>query len=298
MNAPLLLKSLLGSALLASFAVSASRGQDSSPPVVGEVEAVASPSPLSASHADGTGAYNQPVWVQHRRFSTTRVHIQRNPWEAAVEQWWRGRLKDGEWKHLFQEELEIGLPGRMQFDIYEDWVVEDGKASHKDVAAEIRYGLADWGVIPLNPALYLEYKWVDPSHGADVIEPKLLLGDNFGDYQWGLNFVYERELGGENTEEIQITQGISKAVSDSWSLGLEMKYVHETVEGSRGNPEHKVLLGPSVQWRPTENTHFDVVALAGLTKDAPDIEGYVIFGIDFGGASGGKKVHAPISGRR
>ncbi|MCB1063212.1 MAG: transporter [Verrucomicrobiae bacterium] len=271
--------------------------QEDAPPVVAEVTATESGN--ASFNNEEVGAYNQPEWVKHRRFANTRVHIQRDPWEMALEHWWRGRLNDGEWKHRFQEELEIGLPGRIQLDLYEDWVVEDGEASHHDVAFEVRYGLADWGVIPLNPALYFEYKWVDPDHGGDVIEPKILLGDEFGDgWNYGLNLVYEREMGGENTEEFQVTQGLSKALlNDAFSLGVEAKYVRETVEGSRGNPEHKVLLGPSVQFRPADNMHLDVVALAGLTNDSPDLEAWVVFGWDFGG-SGGSGVHAPVSGRR
>lgn len=272
-------------------------GQDDAPPVVAEVTATEEAASGGAA-IDGLGAYNQPEWVQNRRFATTRVHIQRDPWEAAYEEWWRGRMTDGTWKHRFQEELEIGLPGRIQLDLYHTWVVEKDDAAHHDISFEVRYGLADWGVIPLNPALYFEYKWVDPDQGGDVIEPKILLGDEFDGWNYGLNLVYERELGGESTEEWQITQGLSHDLNDAISLGIEAKYVHETVAGNRGNPEHKVLLGPSLQFRPADRIHLDVVALAGLTDDSPDLETWVIFGWDFGGGSGGKKVRAPVSGRR
>lgn len=249
------------------------------------------------------GAWGQPEWVQSRRFATTRVHIQRSPGEVSLEQWWRGRVNDGKWSHRFQEEIEFGLPGRIQIDLYQDWTVEDNKADYLDVAAEIRWGLADWGVIPLNPALYLEYKWTDDDRGGDVIEPKLLLGDElWPGVHYGLNFVYERELSGdEQAEEWQITQGISWTVIDQkLSLGAEMKYVNETTKESRGDPEHKVLLGPSIQWRPTHNTHLDVVALAGLTEESPDLEAWIVFGVDFdfGKGSKSRKVHGPVSGMR
>ncbi|MCB1228971.1 MAG: hypothetical protein KDN19_01820 [Verrucomicrobiae bacterium] len=282
-----------------AIATLTSLAQEETPPVVADLTATEASGEELTYSGNEVGAYNQPQWVQHRRFANTRVHIQQDPWEMALEHWWRGRLDDGEWKHRFQEEFEIGLPGRIQLDLYEDWVVEDGRASHHDIALEMRYGLADWGVIPLNPALYFEYKWVDPDHGGDVVEPKLLLGDEFGDgWQYGLNLVCERELGGENTEEWQVTQGLSKAMGDgSFSLGLEAKYVNETVESDRGNAEHKVQFGPSVQFRPFGDAHLDIVALAGLTDESPDLEAWVVFGWDFGG-SGGKKVHAPISGRR
>lgn len=250
-----------------------------------------------------SGAWAQPEWVQSRRFTTTRVYIQRSPGEVALEQWWRGRVYDGKVSNLFQEEIEIGLPFRMQLDFYQDWTVEDNKADHLDFAAELRYGLADWGVIPLNPALYLEYKWTDPSRGGDVIEPKLLLGTELAPkVHYGMNIVYERELSGpEQAEEWQITQGLSYTVIDQkFSLGLEAKYINETTIESRGTPEHKFLLGPSIQWLPTRNSHLDLVALAGLTPDSPDLEAYVVFGIDFDWGHHGqaKKVHGPVSGMR
>ena len=72
----------------------------------------------------------------------------------------------------------------------------------------------------------------------------------------------------------------------------------ETVDGARGNPEHKILLGPSIQFRPLGNVHLDVVALAGLTEDAPDLETWVVFGWDFGGGPGGRTARSPVSGRR
>ena len=268
------------------------------PPLAGTVD-VQDRAPGALREEAPIGAYGQPAWVKSRRFATTRVHIQRDPWEVSFEQWWRGRLNGGDWSHRFQEEIEIGLPGRFQIDLYEDWTLEDGEADHLDFAAEVRWGLADWGVIPLNPALYLEYKWTDPSRGGDVIEPKLLLGTEIvPGLHYGLNFVYERELSGEEAEEFQITQGLSYSVIDEvLGVGIEAKYVRETVKGERSNPEHKFQLGPSLQWRPRQNVHLDLVALAGLNEEAPDLETWLVFGIEFGGGSG-PSVHAPVSGRR
>ena len=282
---------------LVSGAVSAQSVKKDAPSVVTTVESVGSSSGLKEDQP--TGAYGQPDWVQSRRFATTRVHIQRNPWEMAVEQWVRSRYNDGEWKHRFQEEFEIGLPGRLQADVYWDWTYEDGKSDHLDVAAELRWGLADWGKIPLNPALYFEYKWTDDDRGGDVIEPKILFGEDFGNgWHWGLNLVYERETSGEEAEEYAVAQAISKTIVDGvFSAGLEMKWTRETVGGDRGNPEQKFVIGPSFQWRVTPNFHIDLVAMAGCTEDSPDFEGWLVMGYDFGG-KGEKKGNAPISGLR
>ena len=123
---------------------------------------------------DATG---RPGWTSARRFTTTRVYIQKAPGEIGVEQWWRYRDKrDGTSESRVQEEVEIGLPGRLQLDIYETWKIDERKrARHDYLSFELRFALADWGQIWGNPTLYGEYKIVDD--GADVYELKLLLAD-------------------------------------------------------------------------------------------------------------------------
>jgi hypothetical protein len=160
---------------------------------------------------------------------------------------------------------------------------------------ELRWALADWDVIPLNPTLYAEYKWANHDLGGDVLELKLLLGDNIGDdLSYGINFIWEQELTHSKTTEWQVSGGLSYDISDAISAGVESRYIRETVAGERGNPEHKFLIGPSLQFRPSRNTFIDLVSLFGVTKAAADIEAYLIFGINFG--PGGKKVHQPVSG--
>lgn len=260
----------------------------------------------AGANTDGTlmedvpdGVYGQPDWLGSRRFATTRAYIQQDPWEVGVEQWWRSRKNGGEWSHLFQEEVEIGLPFRFQLDAYYDWVLDEDKhSSYKDTAFELRWALADWGKIPLNPTLYFEYKLTDPDHGGDVIEPKILLSEDFGQgWHWAANFVWEKELTDEQGEEWAFTQAISKSLCDSkFSVGVEMTYKWETAIGSRAEPARQFNIGPSIQWRPTLNTHIDVVALAGLTHDSEDFEGWLVMGWDFGGE--GPSHYEPVTRRQ
>ena len=246
--------------------------------VLGEAQALREETP--------SGPYRQPEWTFQRRFPTTRVYLQKAPWEMGFEQWWRGRFnRDGTAGHLFQEEIEIGLPYRFQLDLYENWVMNDHRRMrHHDFSAEVRYALADWGKIPLNPTLYGEWKFVDGSQGPDVYEIKLLLGEQIAPrWHWGFNAIFEQEVGGGRATEWAFSQGVSYTILDNkLSAGLEMKFVHETERGSRGEPAIKFLLGPSVQWRPTARTHLDIVPLVGVTGDAQRVEAFVVFGFDFG----------------
>ncbi|MCB1226458.1 MAG: transporter [Verrucomicrobiales bacterium] len=289
---PIFLTSLLFAASLGL-----ALAQDTSLPLVGSVETIADQAGIDAR----TGAYDQPVWVQNRPFSTTRVHIQRNPYEWGVEQWVRSRENGGDWKFRIQEEISLGLPHRIQLDFYYDWTIEDSKADHLDYSGEIRWAPADWGVIPLNPAFYFEYKFTDASRGGDVIEPKILLGEDFGDgWHWGMNFIYERELGGGSAEEWAISQAISHAIfNDDCSIGMEMKWTRETSRGQRDHPEQKFALGPNFQWRPNAKTYLTLAALGGTTGATPDFEGWFVFGYIFGTPTTGQsKRLGVVSGRR
>lgn len=245
------------------------------------------------------GPTGRPEWTSARRFSTTRVYLQKSPGEIGFEQWFRGRLyRDGKNQYRFQEELEIGLPCRMQLDLYQTWFVESEKGEtntwHQDIAVELRYALADWGKIPLNPTLYGEWKFSMHDDDPDVYELKLLLGEDFGKLHWGFNAIYEQEVGGARATEMAWSQGLSYTMIDSClSIGVEMSFKHETEKGSRHKPEIKFAVGPSVQWRPTPWSHIDVVPLIGCTKDAPGLEAFVIFGIDLGGFEDGH--YAPVS---
>ena len=235
-----------------------------------------------------TGAGGAPEWTRERRFSTTRVYLQQGPGEFGFEQWYRGRYyKDGTAQNKFKEELEIGLPFRLQLDLYANWTTDEHRYTVQDeVAVEVRWALADWGKLPLNPTLYGEYSFVHDD--SDVVELKLLLGDNFGPrWHYGLNFSIEQQVGGAHSTELLAAQGISYTLIDQkLSVGLEMEFIHTSETGNRHDPSVEFNIGPSIQWRPTSNTHLDIVPLIGTTKDSPHAEVFLIFGIDFGpGAS-------------
>lgn len=238
------------------------------------------------------GVYNEPEWVGHRRFSTTRVYIQKDPGEIGIEEWYRLRTFDsGRVTQRFQQEVEIGLPYRMQLDIYEKLIHdnEDPEGWMQDeFAVELRYAFADWGVIPGNPTLYEEYAFVDS--GPDVLESKLLFGDDYEGWHWGLNLIWEQELWGSRSTEWGVAFGVSRTLIDSkLSVGIEGKWTHP--EGG----EDEYLLGPSIQWLPTPNTHIDLVVMAGLNDASPETESYLIFGFDFGGDAPKGKGYKPTT---
>ena len=245
------------------------------------------------------GPYDQPEWTTARRFPTTRVYLQQTPWSVGVEQWWKGQWPRGEGSnHLFQEEVELGLPHRFQADLYENWVVNPrGTVYHDSVSTELRWALADWGKIPLNPTLYGEWTFRDVDRGADAYELKLLLGEELAPrWHWGFNAIYEQAVGDGRATEWAASTAVSYTIlDDKLSAGLEAKVETETETGARSTAPIEVDLGPSIQWRPTRNSHLDIVPLFGVTSDSPHLETWIVFGMDFGtGAECGRE---PVSSR-
>ena len=227
------------------------------------------------------GPYNQPQWTLQRSFSTSRVYV-RPPGSSEFVQYWTPEWKDGVSGHAFREEIEIGLPCRFQLDFYQNWGIdESGNSFYKGSSVELRYALADWGKIPLNPTLYSEWAFNDAA--PDVWELKLLLGETFGRrWNWAGNIIYERETGGSRKTEIAFSTALSYAIIDeTLNLGLEALAERKTEAGSRSHPEYEFLVGPSINVHPTRNTFVTVAPLFGTTKDSPDVELFVVAGFQF-----------------
>ena len=242
------------------------------------------------------GPNQQPEWTTERRFATTRIYVL-PPWQVEFEQWWKGQYpRHDKGNHLFQSELGVGLPYRLQLDLYENLErTTRGTFQHQGVQVEMRYALADWGKIPLNPTLYGEWKFNDDE--PDAYEVKLLLGEEIAPrWHWGFNVFYEQEVGRGRTSEIGFAQAVSYSVVDGkLSVGLEMNLERSSGPNFDGKPAVEFLLGPSLQWRPHPRVHLDLVPLFGTTHDSPAVEAYVVFGIDFGPAKSRSEGLVPAS---
>ena len=247
------------------------------------------------------GEFKQPEWTTRRRFPTTRVYLQEPPGAVGLEQWVRSDWpRDGRRSRTrFRTEAEVGLPGRFQLDLYEDTILtREHTFYHQDIAVELRYAFADWGRIPLNPTLYGEYKFADADLGPDVYELKLLLGDTVGErWRYGVNFALEQEVAEARATEFQMSEAVGYTLRDrALSIGEEAKVIHATEKDSRSDAEFAVSAGPSVQWRISEATHLDVVALLGCTSDAPRLETYLVLGVALGAQPSDRRgPRAPVS---
>ncbi len=208
------------------------------------------------SDTDATGAYHQAVWTTKRPYTMTRVYV-RPKGMAAVDYWLitGGKLEGGaEPSFESKLEFEFGVGARIQLDAY----LIFGQDSYEDSLRikseelEIRYALADWGVIPTNPTLFVE--WVRQNEAPQKIETKLLLGDTIGPrWYWGADLFYETVLGQDWRQEWGVSFGLSAVAKPRLvHLGIEGKFegAHEKQGDSWKLSEIEFLAGPSLSLTP------------------------------------------------
>jgi hypothetical protein len=233
---------------------------------------------------DLIGPYEQPEWTAVRRFPTTRVYV-RPPGTFEFEYWKRVAFpsKTGPAEVVTQYEFEMGLPGRFQIDTYivSNQTGNGGDSTFNGEMFEVRWAFADWGKIWGNPTLYLELATQDQT--PDTIEAKLLLGGDLSPgWHWGTNLVFEHETGGDLTNEHEITAGVSRVLKDErLSLGGELKASLTNTHEDRSDFTKELLIGPSLQYRPTRNVHIDLATMVGIGPDSPDAEAFLVLGYEF-----------------
>ena len=227
------------------------------------------------------GPYGQPEWTTERIFGASRVYVL-PPGRVEFVHFWTPEFSDSDVAHAFREEVEIGLPHRFQLDLYQNWGVdESANAFYKGSSVELRYALANWGSIPVNPTLYAE--WYFNDRAADAYELKLVLGDTFGHrWNWAGNLTFEQETGGERETEIAVSAALNYALVDrKLNIGIEALFEHETAKNSRADPEIEFLIGPTVNIHPTLHSFITLSPLFGITNDSPRAEIFLAAGFHF-----------------
>jgi hypothetical protein len=182
-------------------------------------------------------------------------------------------------------------------------------------------------VIPLNPTIFVEYKFGAgnilhdegppaplPKGEAkeflsehkplpDAYEIRLLLAQDFtNQVEWAANGFYEQEIGGDRGREIGFAQSVMCPFllpNQRLKIGAEMQFTSFTDAGIREggeNPSYRVVIGPTIAWKPSRNTRLDVSPLFGVTDDAPRASVFVVFSMLFGGRET-EQAEAPASTR-
>ena len=249
---------------------------------------------LITRDSDRVGSYNQPVWTTQRPFAASRTYVL-PAGQMQVEQWARPTFPKGKKpEYRFLTEYAVGLTGRFQLDIYERWNVEpnandEEQANHEGVQIELRYALANWGEIWMNPTLYGE--WVEkggPQDKPNKYELKLLLADEIApNLFYASNFILEQEVRGEKENELGWSNALSTPLIERKLMaGVECLWAGTQNNAPNAKRSNEFTIGPSLQWRPTNRLYLTLVSLFGTTHDAPDCQIYAIMGYQFGGRAG------------
>ncbi|MFN2476870.1 MAG: hypothetical protein ABR526_11095 [Chthoniobacterales bacterium] len=271
-------------------------------------------------------AYGAPPAFSRTRFSTLVNAYVLPPGGVYAGLVYQGNaLRFNRPDHLFSQEVEVGLPYR--FGVAFENTVEAfrGETQERTFSIEARYALADWNKIPLNPTVFVEYKFglgsITHDEGPperlpkgeaeeflaeheplpDAVEVRLLLAQDFGEhFEWALNGFFEQEVGGDRGREYGFAQSVMTPVllaKERLKVGAEMQFTAFTDKGIRDDPSYRCLIGPTVAWKPSKNTRLDVSPLFGVTDDSPRASVFVVFSMLFGPGGEAEHGEAPASTR-
>ncbi len=237
------------------------------------------------------GACTQ-VQADDRLFTYTyeTTTMPKGQWE--YEQWvtWKADKKnDSDFSRLeFRHEIEWAITDRWQAAIYlSDWRYTSGndtdeKTEWRNVAFESIYQITDPVKSFLGSAVYGEIKGGDELF---VLEAKLLLQKNIGQWVFAYNFIFEAEWEGkeftEDIGEFGNTFGASYQVSPSISVGAELVHEIEYDDWSEWG-DHVLYAGPNASYR-GKGWWITVTPLIQVTDvdSEADFQTRLLFGIYF-----------------
>ena len=288
----------------------------------GQIPTVTAEDVVVTGETDIRSAYGAPGTFSRTRFSPTTTAYVLPPYQFLLATIYEGdAFRHGFPDHLFTQELEMGLPYR--FGVAAETELErfNGGGGFETVSLEGRYALADWNKIPLNPTLFVEYKFgvgpirheegppppggeeeeAGPPQVPNAYELRLLLSQEFCHrWEWAMNGFFEKENTGDRGREIGFSQSIMTPVllpNEQLKVGVEMLYKNFSVKDTRGNADNIFVIGPSTAYRTSTNTRFEVSSLFGCTDDSPHVQVFAVFSWLLGPPGPGEQGEAPVSTR-
>lgn len=236
------------------------------------------------------GTYGQPEWSARRPFPGVSVYVQ-PAGQAEFELGYVDALTsrdrhDREWS----AEIEIGLPHRFQIALEDDYTnFREGsrlRTWHQaGVRTAVRYALADWGKVPLNPALGLGRRF--NSAAPDAMLYEFALGDELTPrWHWGANAGYERQAGAPRLRELAASAALTYSVTnETLNVGVQGEWKRAYEVGDAPSHLRRIGFGPCVQYRPVDRIHLDLVTTFG-TERGRAVHGFRLsFGFEFGEGS-------------
>lgn len=208
------------------------------------------------------------TWGTERLFTYTYEPETMLQGSTEIEQWVTLRAgknamvgKDNYNRWDLRTELEHGVTDNYTLGLYlpqfkaenyEDTTkspIEDvSKFTWKGVSLENRYMILNPALHPIGLTGYFEAGY---SGSEAFIEPKIIIGQRHGDWKWAANFIFENEWEHNLRDVVGIiegTAGVSRGLSNNWSLGLEIRSRNKWPNYSRFSSS-ALYLGPTLSYR-------------------------------------------------
>lgn len=236
------------------------------------------------------GAYGQPEWSARRPFPGVSVYVQ-PAGQAEFEFSFSDALQpEGAHEREWAPEVEIGLPHRFQLAIEEDYAnFREGSPAlqwHQGgIRAAVRYALADWGKIPLNPAVGVGRRF--RSAASDAAIGEFALGDELAPrWHWGANASYERQAGHPSWHTLSTAAALTYSVTnETLNIGLQGEWRQARKAADAISLVRRTTAGPCLQYRPIDRIHLDVATLFGTEHGRAVHDVRLSFGFEFGEGS-------------
>ena len=229
-----------------------------------------------------------PVQTQDRVFGASRFW-KLDPGRYEVEVWWDEKFKrDEPNESLLKLEIEIGLTPHIQLDLYQNFIISEGRFDIEGNQFELRYAFAaQYNEIPWNPVLYLE--WHPRKQAQDRAEIRLLMGGDLpGGGLWASNIFAEGNVTYFNAPYAEGFDGeFGATASVSYPVLADVLRLGGELQGGvdqHGSPRFYAsgFVGPNVllTYRPL-NLKLTMTALFGIFHEDPLCRLFVIAGWQF-----------------
>jgi hypothetical protein len=185
------------------------------------------------------------------------------------------KAKPNIWKQ--QVELEYGVTDHLDVSMYQMFkqsnTVSSDKFEYDGFKIRGRYRVLEKNRLPLDVLFYLEYIRPGDFKKPNVLEEKVILAKDIGNFNISYNQIFEQELESGGKAEYGYTAGASYAITPALRLGVETK----------GNyTEREYSIGPTVAYvfKPIK-AYIALGAAFGLNDRTDDLQTRLIVGVLF-----------------
>ncbi len=172
-------------------------------------------------------------------------------------------------------ELEYGITNHWDVALYQRFKqsnkVGDSDFDYDGFKVRTRYRFLEKGNLPVDTLLYLEYIRDDDFSAPHVLEGKLILAKDIGDFNIAYNPIIKQVLESDGETEHEYAAGVNYALRPNFKVGIE----------SKGNyTDEKYYVGPTVSWS-TSKFWTALGVVAGLNDKSDDTQARLIVGVPF-----------------